>query len=202
MNIISVFKRFRLFKKHFSTFAPYITPKKIYNLALNEYEMRTGKVRLKSLPPFIKVDPTPVCNLRCPGCSQSDPEFKRRFDETNHLTIDNIKTIIEPLKDTLLGVSLSLSGEPFTNPNLTEIISYLHKNKISVNFPSNFSSKFSEEQLEKIIQSGLDTIYISLDGISEESYKQYRVGGSFDLVRKNVERLAAMKSAMGKRSLI
>ena len=155
--------------------------------------MKLGKSILKSYPPFIKIDPSPICNLRCPDCKQSNPEFKKKFNEKMTLTLDNLKKVIEPISSQLLGVSLSLNGDPFTNKHISELISYLHKKKISVNFPTNFSVEFSDDEINSIISSGLDTLYISLDGTNEDSYKKYRVGGNFELVKNNVIRFQGIK---------
>lgn len=195
-NIISPFKRFRLFKKHFMTFLPYITIKKIINLLMNEYELKSNKSNIKSYPPFIKIDPSPMCNLRCVDCKQNSPEFKKRFDESMNLTLDNLKKIVEPLAPYLLGVSFCVNGEPFSNKELPKLVSYLHSKKVSVNFPSNFSIKFSDEEIENIIKSGLDKIYISLDGATEESYLKYRIGGNFKQVINNVKRLKLAKEKL------
>ena len=40
-------------------------------------------------------------------------------------------------------------------------------------------------------------MYVSLDGASEETYKQYRVGGNFSLVLKNVKLLSNAKLKYG-----
>ena len=37
--------------RHFRTFAPYITPRKVYNLALNLAELRLKVAYPRSLPP-------------------------------------------------------------------------------------------------------------------------------------------------------
>ncbi|MCX6154328.1 MAG: radical SAM protein [Candidatus Kapabacteria bacterium] len=184
------------------TFLPYITVRKIFNLLLNEFELKTNRSKIKSYPPFIKIDPSPVCNLRCTDCKQNSLEFKKRFNDSMNLTMENLKKVIEPLYKNLLGVSFCVNGEPFSNKELTKLIAYLHSKKISVNFPTNFSFRFTDEEIDDIVKSGLDKIYVSLDGASEESYLKYRVGGNFSQIIDNVNRLNEAKQKLNSKTPI
>jgi MoaA/NifB/PqqE/SkfB family radical SAM enzyme len=186
-------ERLSYFKRHFSTFFPHITIRKIINLLLNEIEMNLRITTPKSLPPYIKIEPTPQCQLRCEGCAQRNPDFRKQFNNHMQLSIDDLTKIIDPISDTLLGVSLSLYGEPMLNRNLISLIEYIHSKNVAVSFPTNFSIKFNKEQAERMVLSGLDCIYVSLDGASQETYSKYRVGGNFELVLRNVELLSNAK---------
>ena len=200
-RISSPNKRADYFKRHFSTFIPHLTFKKIINLLINEIEMQLSIASPKSFPPYIKVEPTPLCHLRCPGCLQKDYDFKKSLLKLNngimYLSLENLKTIINPIRNTLIGVSLSHYGEPMLNPRLSSLIEYLHNNNIAVNFPTNLSIKLSDDQIVRLVKSGLDCIEVSLDGATEDSYNMYRVGGDFKLVLKNVRSLANTKRDLG-----
>src|SRR3990172_8768204 len=139
-RISSPNKRADYFKRHFSTFIPHLTLKKIINLLINEIEMQLSIASPKSFPPYIKVEPTPLCHLRCPGCLQKDYDFKKSLLKLNngimYLSLENLKTIINPIRNTLIGVSLSHYGEPMLNPHLSSLIEYLHNNNIAVSFRS------------------------------------------------------------------
>ena len=179
--------------RHLREVLPYITVLKTYNLVLALIEKHLILTKLKSYPVALKVDPTPFCQLHCPLCFHSDPKFNKQFKLEENLSKENLKKIIEPLKKRLFWVSLSHRGEPFLNPNLIECIEYLHENNIAVSFPTNFSVKIKDEHIIKLVKSGLDAIFISLDGTSSETYLQYRVGGNFDLVLQNVKKMEYYK---------
>jgi MoaA/NifB/PqqE/SkfB family radical SAM enzyme len=115
------------------------------------------------------------------------------------LKLENFKKIVDPLSKTLVGVSLSLTGEPLLNKEIVSLIAYLHEENIGVSFPTNFSLKLSDDQIESLVRSGLDSIMISLDGASAETYSKYRVGGDFDLVLRNVKSLAEAKKQLRSR---
>ena len=190
-------KRIGYFKRHMSTFGSHLSLNKLTNLILNEIEMRLRIASPISLPVYLKVEPTPLCQLRCMGCYQKEPNFKHDLLKLNNgnmfLSLEDLKKIIDPLKDTLIGVSLSLYGEPLLNKNIVLLIEYLHSNNIAVSFPTNLSIKFSYNQIAELVKSGLDCIEVSLDGASQESYNKYRIGGNFELVLKNVKLLSEAK---------
>jgi MoaA/NifB/PqqE/SkfB family radical SAM enzyme len=115
------------------------------------------------------------------------------------IELDDFKKIIDPIKSTLLGISLSNHGEPLLHENLSKLIRYAHSNNIAVSFPTNLSLKLDEETVEGIVTSGLDSIMVSLDGASENTYNKYRVGGNYELVLRNVENIAQKKLQYGQR---
>jgi len=76
-------------------------------------------------PPYqFTIEPTNVCNLRCPFCPQSDPEHahRRAFDQ---LSMDNFKLFLKHLRDAHPGnsnLNFTLDGEPFINPQFVDFV--------------------------------------------------------------------------------
>lgn len=81
-------------------------------------------------------------------------------------------------------------GEPYLNPDFNEMVRYASSKGIYTMTSTNGSLPLNPEE---IIESGLSRILFSLDGTKPESYEQYRVGGNFDLVLKNITELARLK---------
>ncbi len=113
------------------------------------------------------------------------------------ITVDEFKNIVDPLSDTLLGISLSNHGEPLLHKNISTLIEYAHQKNIAVSFPTNLSLKLDKASIEKLVKSGLDSIVVSLDGASEETYSKYRVGGDFKLILDNVKTISREKRLLG-----
>ncbi|MBI5739888.1 MAG: SPASM domain-containing protein [Nitrospirae bacterium] len=192
-------ERFGYLKRHFYSFAPHLTIRKLSNLLLNEIEMRLSVSNPRSLPPYIKVEPSILCQLRCKGCIQRDPEFKKQYIGTKPINLGEFEKIIDPLAETLLGISLSFFGEPLLNKDIVQMIKFAHGKNIAVGFPTNFSFNFTDDQINQLAGSGLDSLSVSLDGASEETYLRYRVGGNFNQVLKNVKSLSVAKKKLGLR---
>jgi hypothetical protein len=183
--------------RHMINLAPYITPAKIYNILLNIVELKLNVTRPRSLPPYLKVETTSLCQMACPGCAHGKRESKRELSRGKvQLGLEEFKAIFDPIFRAVLGVSLSFRGEPLLGRELIPIIEYAHSRNVAVSFPSNFSVRLSEENITRLVRSGVDTIYVSLDGASEETYCQYRIGGDFHRVLNNVAAIAQAKARL------
>ena len=122
MSITTQLGRISYLARHIRNFMPYITPRKIANAILNIIETKYRVVSLHSYPPYLKIESTPVCHLRCVTCSHSNPDFKRQFNASMNLTLERFKKIIDPVASSTLGVSLSFRGEPMLNQELPKIV--------------------------------------------------------------------------------
>jgi len=150
---------------------------------------------LFSKPFLANTEPTNSCILHCPFC----PTGKSNHRANGLADLSIYKKMVQELSDTLYLVTLHGWGEPLLHPELPEIIQLMHKNRIATVLTTNgilLNSVISE----KLIESKLDIIYISIDGASEESYQKYRIGGNFKKVIQNIENLVAMKKNKGSKT--
>ena len=94
---IEASNRRRYIRQHWRVIAAGLTPRRVVNLALNQAEYRLRRVRLRSLPPYLKIEPSVRCQLACPGCAQSGPTFKDDLaKKKGFLSLDEFKTILDP----------------------------------------------------------------------------------------------------------
>jgi len=184
-------------RRHAVLTLPYLTPHKVANLVLNEVERRLARARPRSVPPYIKVEATPLCHLSCGGCWHHSKAYKKTLNNKMHLTVERIARIVDPIVREVVGVSLSYSGEPLLNRDLPQIVRYLHERRICTSFPTNLSVPMKPSQAEAFVTAGLDQMLISLDGACEETYLKYRIGGNFQLVLQNVSKMAEAKRRLG-----
>lgn len=94
----------------------------------------------------------------------------------------------------LRAIELYRSGEPFLNPELLAMIRLARQRHIKVIVSTHFSFPKPELFFAEIAASGLDTLVVSLDGTSQETYAKYRVGGNYALVMENIHKLIAAKN--------
>ena len=176
----SAFKTYFYYLKHFATF------RKIINIFHNNIERVLKKITLKSYPYKVTVDPTNFCNLRCPGCHTGikHPEMIK----SNFLSFENYQKIFDKLKKYTLSIALYNWGEPFLNKDIFRIIKLTTDNRVGSTMHSNFNV-FNAEMAEKLVDSGLTHLYLSIDGASQETYSRYRVKGDFETVISNVNLL-------------
>lgn len=139
--------------------------------------------RLLNNPVLVKINTAYVCNLRCPLC----PTGRRSVPDKKTLTLEGARFILSRLKG-VHSASLFGWGESFLTKDIFPIIAMFQKRRIYLSVDSNLSIK-DEAIVERIGRSGIDFLSVSLDGVDQASYGQYRFGGSFDLAYRNMIRL-------------
>lgn len=82
---------------------------------------------------------------------------------------------------------LHLFGEPLMHPQICEMIDCIASKGIFTSLSTN-CTVLTEKLSRKLLQTRLHEIILSLDGMTEETYKKYRVGGNFQRVVRNVDR--------------
>ena len=130
------------------------------------------------LPVSISVEPTTACNLSCPECPSGLKSFTRA---TGTIKIDFFKEKIDAIHKQLIYLSFYFQGEPFLNKGFLDMVSYASSKGIYTATSTN-AHFLTDEVARKTIESGLDRLIISLDGIDQQTYEQYRIGGDIEKV--------------------
>jgi MoaA/NifB/PqqE/SkfB family radical SAM enzyme len=176
------------------------------NFLLAKYEMYKGVVDVRSSPYYITLEPSDLCQLRCPTCvtgienelrrRKSDPPALFRRDRSK-LAPELFGALLDELGDALFLITFYNFGEPLLNRNLPGYIRKAKARNIETDINTNLSLPLSDELIEDLLSSGLDYLFASIDGFSQETYQIHRVGGNFELVKENLERLASARDRMG-----
>ena len=174
-------------------------PLAYYNFLRTKYESMSGQVEVKSHPYIMVIDPSSICQLRCSGCPTGIENESLRlrqpvfFRERTKMTEILFDTLLDEVGDHLFHLDLYNWGEPLLHSQLPAFIRKAKEYQITVTIHSNLSLRLSDERLEDLLKSGVDEIAVSIDGFSQETYETYRRGGNFELVKTNIERLAALR---------
>ncbi|MFN3871969.1 MAG: radical SAM/SPASM domain-containing protein [Ignavibacterium sp.] len=144
------------------------------------------------MPISYSIEPTNHCNLKCPECPSGLGALTRPL---GLLKTDDFKKWIDEIKQTGFYVQLFFQGEPYINKNLPEMIKYAQENKIYVSISTN-GHFINETNIEKILESAPDKLIYSVDGLDEESYQNYRVGGTFAQVDSALRTLVKRKKEL------
>lgn len=98
--------------------------------------------------------------------------------------------IIDESKRHLSWLHLYFQGEPFLNPRFLEMVAYAHQNGIYTSTSTN-AHYLDEVRVKGILKSGLDQLIVSMDGLTQDVYQQYRIGGNLEKVRAGLQLLIA-----------
>jgi MoaA/NifB/PqqE/SkfB family radical SAM enzyme len=142
--------------------------------------------RVLAEPVSVKVNTGYKCNLKCPLCPTGLGEKKP--ESAGDLSAVNATFLASHLKN-VPRICLFGWGEPFLNKEIFDIIKIFRADGHAVVMDSNLSIR-NEEIVKRICESGIAYLSVSLDGVDQESYSQYRYGGSFDVALANMQRIA------------
>lgn len=178
------------------------------NFLRGKYEAWTGEALVRSYPTYLGIDPTSICQLRCPHCPTGVENEARMlgqpqaFRDRVMLDMELFDAVLDELGDYLFLIMLYNWGEPLLYKNLPSLIEKANARGIYTEIHSNLSLRLSDERIEQLLSSGLDELSASIDGFSQESYGTYRRGGDFELARSNLDRLAEARDRLGLRTRI
>ncbi|MEO1054842.1 MAG: radical SAM protein [Bacteroidota bacterium] len=152
----------------------------------------TKKPALRGMPLSISFEPTTSCNLRCPECPSGLRSFTR---PTGMMQEEMFRKVIDELESTLLYLLFYFQGEPYLHPKFLEHVKYASSKKIYTATSTN-GHFLTEENAKATVESGLDRLIISIDGLDQETYEQYRIGGKLDKVIEGTKRVLKWKNTL------
>lgn len=149
-----------------------------------------------------------LCNFKCAFCPP-DKRSHKMFD------IDMYRKVLDAAKETpILGVwynwvQLNGNGEPLIYPHLIQAIKLAKERFPFCEFISN-GSLITEEKAQELLASGIDTINISLTGVTPEVYQHFQGSGipyeqcvkQLETVIQNVKTLARLRDELHAKTYI
>jgi len=140
------------------------------------------------------IEPTNICNLKCPLCPSGNGTLKRA---KGFMDFSLFKKIIDEIKDHAFMVVLWNQGEPFLNKDFLKMIKYASENGLFTLTSSNLNIMPNAEDL---INSGLDSLIVSLDGTIQDTYNKYRINGELAKVIENTKKIVKARKILKKKN--
>jgi MoaA/NifB/PqqE/SkfB family radical SAM enzyme len=154
------------------------------------------ELEMESAPTFpdrVYVESTNVCNLDCIMCPTGLHIDTR---PKGYMEWDLYTAIIDEIAPFAEAVVLHSWGEPLLHKRILDMIRYAKERNLFVETSTN-ATRLDEETSRKLIESGLDRVYLSMDGLTKETYEKVRVKGNFEVVRGNIERFLDLNHELG-----
>ena len=130
-----------------------------------------------SQPHVILVDPSSACNLRCRFCPTGDPKLiKQTGRYQGQLSLDNFRKIIASINKfpkPLSILRLYKEGEPLLNRHFVDFVKMAKDSNIQRIDTTTNGLLLTKELSHGLINSGIDQINISLNGLTQNDYIKY-----------------------------
>ncbi len=179
--------------RHLLSVVKHSTCRKLYNLILVELEYRLRKINTHGYPYIVIIDPMNICNLHCPLCPTGTGELNRRQQT---MSWEVFTKTVDDVAPYTYEINLHNWGESLLHPRIFEMIQYIKEKNIATNISSNFNL-ITEDKIDKLITSGLEYLILSIDGVTQDNYQKYRIGGDVDKVFENIKTLLKRRRQLG-----
>jgi len=143
-----------------------------------------------SAPVTVHLELLVGCNMKCKTCDQwrrysDNPDYKK-----TELTTDEWIKLADELGAMGVNAVGITGGEPLLHPGLFEIIKSLKRNKIITHVNTNGTLN-SDENVRRLVESGVDSVTVSIDHLGEEHDKTRGVPGTYSRAVEMVKKLKA-----------
>jgi len=172
-----------------------LTLRRVANAAAGVSGFMLSAITKKSFvwgaPPVLTVEPTNICNLKCPLCVTGNGSMIR---PKGRMDLPAYQRLIDELGDKAIYVILYQQGEPYINHHFLDFVSYAKARRLYVTTSTN-AHYFDPDTCRQTVESGIDAMIVSVDGATQESYAKYRVGGNLEKVLAGIRNLVTAKKS-------
>jgi len=141
-------------------------------------------------PEKILVEPTNACNLACPLCPTGAGTLGRPVGQ---LRESDFMKIVDEVRGYTKYIEFAGYGEPIISKDIFKMIRYASEAGIYTHMHSNLPMLNSSTKIMALVNSRLDRLTVSIDGVTQQTYEKYRIGGDLDLLFNNISKLIEAK---------
>jgi MoaA/NifB/PqqE/SkfB family radical SAM enzyme len=137
----------------------------------------------------VYIEPTNACNLECRTCIRNiwDEPVGQMSSKTFDRIIEGLKAF-SPKPTAFFGGF----GEPLFHPGIVDMVARVKALGAPVELITN-GTLLTQEMSGRLIEAGLDMLWVSLDGATPESYADVRLGAALPEVLANLKRFRDLR---------
>lgn len=143
--------------------------------------------RLPEFPYLVDAELTNVCNLRCIFCGQQAMTRAKGF-----MAEDTWKSLVDQCAEYGTPIRIIRWGEPSMHPNIIDYVRYAKSKDINIHITNN-GIAVSREQLQSVVDIGVDSLIFSFQGATKEQYEIMRNNKQYDKLKSTVLDLVALR---------
>jgi MoaA/NifB/PqqE/SkfB family radical SAM enzyme len=154
----------------------------LLNLARLRRAQRELPLHNPALAARADIEPTTICNFRCPHCPTSaagampggQPLLRR------HMSLPEFEAVLEQLP-AVYRVKLVGLGEPLLNPDFFDMVREARRRRLRVLTTTN-GSLLDADRRRELLSCGLNTLNISVDAANPETHARLRPGSHLEQI--------------------
>ena len=127
------------------------------------------------------IEPTTYCNLNCTMCSRKS--WKNELK--GHMERELFDKIIREIPESVERIFFGGIGEPLFHPDILYMLNEAKRTGRKVEMITN-GTLLDREISREIVKIGIDTLWISLDSVEQESYEKIRFGADYPDIKMNI----------------
>ena len=148
-------------------------------------------------PVQMQIEPSTSCTLKCPLC----PVGSNSTDKSQGaMPLEMFTSLMDDVGRHATMAVFWMWGEPFTHRRLPEMVACAKKMNLGTVTSTNGQHLQTRAEAEELVASGLDHIFVAMDGATQETYGRYRVGGEIDKILNCIDLLCRAKKSLGSSS--
>lgn len=152
-------------------------------------------------PRFFEVETVNACNARCRICTIAEWSRRKSYLMPGRIW-NKFLNEIKNYSHWINRVNLSRDGEPLLDPRLETRIRDLKNAGIRYVTLSTNGSLLNKKIGRSLLDSGLDDIMFSIDGLTKETFERIRIGLKFEEVAGNCIDFIKMRDSMNYKTTI
>jgi len=160
-------------------------------IAWSKIEKFSERMANKQSIALVQIQYDYMCQLKCSHCAI----FKFRQNKNRRkekLSLESLAVLANQIHDEGLAAICLSGGEPLIFKNLGEVLSSMKPERFVLSMDTN-GIDLSDEKIKWLVDSGVDRIHLSLDGLEENHNKFRRMRSGFNSWQHNVDMLPLCK---------
>jgi hypothetical protein len=147
-------------------------------------------IRDLSVPPLpsrLYIECTAACNISCAHACCAPETGITRTRTAGMLDFELFRRVVDEAGPSLGRIDFFNYGEAFLHKRAVEMCEYIKSRFPHVYlYTSTNGLAFTEEQVRRLVRSGIDEVTFSIDGATPDSYVKYRQRGDFEKALRNL----------------
>ena len=166
------------------------SPRKAFNFFF-------GNPAQGSPPSMLQIEPTSLCPLSCSYCIQHQGkrrgELHRPETPSGNISLETFVGILDAHPQAFY-LQLAGQGEPLLHPRIDRLVTEARSRGVYV-FTVTNGMLLSAPMQERLLDSGLDTLAVSVDMASREEMEKNRKGSDYATIEANIRSMIKKRNA-------